>query len=240
MSFEGLTRQLEVVCGSPGDDDGAGGRRWPWSQAALGATLGACRSDCGPVFFSPSGAGDRPVHLEPAPTSSSAQNCRSRPELPPTPSLLEHTGPRRSFHEAPMRRGAGADARGVQRIPSGSPRAVRTRLPSSHRDLAHPRVMASQWMRLARRTERLDLRRKHVRNRRHPSPRSTSPDATPTCLSTRRMESSWQRSGLRWTFMEHMELPAYRIRLLIPRAGKRPSSARACRLGWSAVPDAAS
>jgi len=210
-ALERLTRQLEVVAVCSGYDDGEGDAVGLRQQAAFGAALGPIGRIRARFFFpraAPSSS-RRPSRASPSPRR---RIRRSRPG--PTPTLVRTHPPRstRRTSDVPM---------SWSRYPSPSARSTesrceaRTGSPSSH----HDRPPAGCDTREDAASPAESTARSETRARLE---YATHHHARPVpCPALHRSRSSWTelRAGhanlsARQTFMPHMELPAYRDRLL--------------------------
>src|ERR1700733_762900 len=207
-ALERLTRQLEVVAVRPGDDDGEGDAVGLGQQAALGSALRSV-GGVGAGFFPPRAAPSSSRRPLTASASPPQQTRRSPPGPSPKPSR------RRPPRSIP--RSAGAPT-SLSRCPSpsvrstDSPCAARTGSPSSRPDRARAgcdtRVDAACPAELTARsapTARPECATHHHAPQGPCSAKSPEPTS---------MENFSATIGRRWTFMEHMELPAYRDGLL--------------------------
>src|SRR5947209_14478037 len=106
-----------------------------------------------PTFPPPErGFRHRPVHREPRPIDPVQRVVFGQPYLP---ELQEHPG-LGPLLKAPVRRGRRADPGLVEGVPLAA--GAKAEEDGVHgRPVAHPGIVATQWVRLARRKERLDL-----------------------------------------------------------------------------------
>ena len=203
-ALEGLTRQLEVVAVRPGDDDGEGDAVGLGQQASLGAALRPI-GGVGTCFFPPRAVPSSSRRPSIASASPPRQTPRSPPapsprssRTPPPPSIPRSAGVPRSWSKSPS-----LSARSI-----GSPCEERKGSPSSHPDPAHAgcgsRVDAVCPAGSAARSAPT-ARPEFATRRPVPQVPCSAKSPQPT-----RMENFLAKIGRRWTFMEHMELPAYR------------------------------
>jgi hypothetical protein len=176
----------------------------------------------GSGFFPPERRlGHRAVHRQPAPVHPDKLVVVRQPRHP---RLLEHAcfGP---FHEAPMRRGAGADARRFQRVPLAA-RAQHEKDRCHRVAIGHARVVTAEQMRLARRNQRPDALRSETRLRssrcRAHASRPGDPRSVAHVLHSEPRLLPMGADDLRWAADSLRLLP----NSLAIRAGSLPSDSR--------------